>query len=353
VKRDTIDKGKFKKLCLRLGIPAYAAVGLLELLWRNCAIETPRGDIGRQTNEDIALCLSWEGDHDKLVDALVECRWLDEHPEHRLIVHDWHDHCPDWVDTALFRAGDYFASGHRPKGSKCGKAERDQRNAQYDEKESAPIGTQKAQTAPEMSQQVPQAPAQVQTGPEEPQRVPAGPGGSQRLPNPKPLTSNHKPSNPNSKVAQGEGSGGRETAEPTPPPEPAWWMLEPDSWECELAETVRGSRGYGSFTPDEKRLRALIARVKGFCPDRESFTEVLAGWVDRSAKKVRPEYSDPILALGKWFGMREAEWRKVKRNRQIDEERAAKGQSGYTPSRFAGMSAEERLRALEAEDGAA
>lgn len=152
---------------------------------------------------------------------------------------------------------------------------------------------------------------------------------------------------------EGEGSGGREIAEQTPPPEPAWWSLEPDSWECELAETVRGSRGYGSFTPDEKRLRALIARVRGFCPDRESFTEVLAGWVDRAKKKSSPEYSDPILALGKWFGMREAEWRKVKRNRQIDEERAAKGQVGYTPSRFAGMSAEERLRALEAEDGAA
>jgi hypothetical protein len=129
-------------------------------------------------------------------------------------------------------------------------------------------------------------------------------------------------------------------------------MLEPDSWECELAVTVQGSRGYASFTPDEKRLRALIAKVRGFCPDRDSFTEVLAGWVDRAAKKARPEYSDPILALGKWFGMREADWRKVIRNRQIDEERAAKAQ-GYTPSRFAGMSAEERLKALEAEDGAA
>lgn len=131
-------------------------------------------------------------------------------------------------------------------------------------------------------------------------------------------------------------------------------MLDPDSLEAELVETVRRSKGYGSFNPDEKQLRKMLDKVRGYLPDRDHLTEVLASWTERASKKRTPEYSDPVLALGKWFGLREADWRRIVRNRQIDEERAAKTSPQFVPSKYAGMSPEERLAARRREqDGAA
>ena len=83
---------KLKRLKRHLGIPQCMAVGVLECLWHMAATEAPRGDIGRWSNEEIAVALEWPGEADELVDALVECRWLDRDPRHRLLVHDWSEH---------------------------------------------------------------------------------------------------------------------------------------------------------------------------------------------------------------------------------------------------------------------
>ena len=94
MKAGTESKAKFKKLQRRLGLRQWQCVGLLESVWQVTARDAPRGDIGRLSNEDIAATIEWEGDENELVATLVATGWLDECDTHRLVVHDWHDHCP-------------------------------------------------------------------------------------------------------------------------------------------------------------------------------------------------------------------------------------------------------------------
>lgn len=97
MKPSTPDLMKFKRLQRKLKESTRGVVGLLELLWIGTGKNAPRGDIGKMTNEEIAIMVDWSGDADVLVDSLVECGWLDTDKESRLIVHDWHQHAPSWV----------------------------------------------------------------------------------------------------------------------------------------------------------------------------------------------------------------------------------------------------------------
>ncbi len=101
MKASTPELLKFQKLMRRLKESRRGIIGLLEGLWLATAKNCPQGDIGRFSNEDIAIMVDWEGDADELVAALVECRWLDVCSENRLLVHDWEDHCPTYVKGNL------------------------------------------------------------------------------------------------------------------------------------------------------------------------------------------------------------------------------------------------------------
>jgi len=105
VKLGATETIKFKKLKMRLGVPHWQAVGLLESLWRFAERNSPLGDIGRHPNDDIAAAIEWSGSADELIAALVECRWLDVSEEYRLVVHDWSDHMPTWLVGNLKRHG--------------------------------------------------------------------------------------------------------------------------------------------------------------------------------------------------------------------------------------------------------
>ena len=109
MKSGTPDLLKFRRLQRRLGVSKVVLVGTLELLWMEVAKNTPQGDIGRFTNEDIATLCEWDGDADELVSALTEEGWFDDCPEHRLIVHDWEEHAPNYVKGNLARHGKTFA----------------------------------------------------------------------------------------------------------------------------------------------------------------------------------------------------------------------------------------------------
>jgi hypothetical protein len=110
MKVGTTDLIKFKRLQRRLNESQRGIVGLLELLWAGTAKNCPQGDIGRFENIDIAVICDWPGDPDLLIAALVECGWIDEHKEHRLVVHDWHEHAPTWVKGNLASSKKSFAS---------------------------------------------------------------------------------------------------------------------------------------------------------------------------------------------------------------------------------------------------
>lgn len=110
MKLGTTELIKFQKLQRRLKEPKRSVIGILELLWAATAKQAPRGDIGKFDNEDIAAICDWDGDPDELVEHLVATKWLDRHSEHRLIVHDWPQHAPGFVHSALQKRGVSFCS---------------------------------------------------------------------------------------------------------------------------------------------------------------------------------------------------------------------------------------------------
>lgn len=105
MKAGTQNKVKFIKLERALGIPKYQVAGILESIWSIAAESTKWGDIGRHSNEDIALTIGWDlVDSDRLIDALVTTGWLDRvEGQARLVVHDWEEHCPDYVRKRIKR----------------------------------------------------------------------------------------------------------------------------------------------------------------------------------------------------------------------------------------------------------
>lgn len=122
MKAGTESNVKFKRLKRRLGLPLYAVTGILEALWAITASSAPRGDIGKFTNEDIAAAIEFEGDEDELVDALIASGWVDECGVHRLVVHDWKDHAPNYIKGNIRHKGGFVSAnedhpqGTTPKG---------------------------------------------------------------------------------------------------------------------------------------------------------------------------------------------------------------------------------------------
>jgi hypothetical protein len=105
MKANTPELMKFKRLQRRLNETRRGIIGLLESMWIEVCRNCPEGDIGRFSNEEIAIMVDWNGDSDFLVNALVECSWLDRCSKNRLVVHDWSDHCPTYVKGGLAKKG--------------------------------------------------------------------------------------------------------------------------------------------------------------------------------------------------------------------------------------------------------
>lgn len=111
MKRGGPEHPKVRALAERLNIHRMHAVGMLEVLWHATARHHPQGNIGKWPDTFIATAVEWEGDPTALVNALVDCGLFDRHPEHRLLVHDWHEHADDSTKKALTRSGRPFLSG--------------------------------------------------------------------------------------------------------------------------------------------------------------------------------------------------------------------------------------------------
>jgi hypothetical protein len=103
VKRETIRHPKTYDLAARLGCSRAEALGFLTLLWDFTGEQSPQGDVGKWGNGAIARACDYTGDPDAFVDALAESRWIDRNDKQRLVIHDWPDHCEDWVRKKLER----------------------------------------------------------------------------------------------------------------------------------------------------------------------------------------------------------------------------------------------------------
>lgn len=91
MKRGTPEHPKVKRLMQALEIGRAQAVGHLELLWHFVHDWAPQGNVGKWTDAEIAAAC--DASPATFVRALTDSGWLETSPEHRLLVHDWHEHC--------------------------------------------------------------------------------------------------------------------------------------------------------------------------------------------------------------------------------------------------------------------
>ena len=92
-------------------MPKWQLKGLLQSLWDFTSENAEPGDIGRHTNAQIALGIGCtEKEIERFLGALIKTRWIDCSERHRLVVHDWHEHCEEWVKKRVKRAEAQWAS---------------------------------------------------------------------------------------------------------------------------------------------------------------------------------------------------------------------------------------------------
>lgn len=115
MKRGTIEHPKMLELSRLLGVKRYIAVGILESLWHWAAKYTPKGDIGKYSDEAIADGIGWDSDDAQhLIQSFVESRWVDRTDQHRLVVHDWSHHADYTLHARIARQREWFADGSIP-----------------------------------------------------------------------------------------------------------------------------------------------------------------------------------------------------------------------------------------------
>lgn len=101
MKRGGPTHPKTLDLAAYLRIDRWGAVGILECLFHFVATYARRGDIGRLSDRQIAQGVGWGGDPEQLIEGLVAAGWLDRCcDEHRLRVHDWHEHADQGVNQS-------------------------------------------------------------------------------------------------------------------------------------------------------------------------------------------------------------------------------------------------------------
>jgi len=110
MRRGAPDHWKMRELANLMKVPARWALpwanGTIERLFHYAAKYHPQGDVGKAPNWAIAeACGFPPASANELVEALVGSRWLDLDKTHRLLVHDWPEHCDDTVKKTLKNRG--------------------------------------------------------------------------------------------------------------------------------------------------------------------------------------------------------------------------------------------------------
>lgn len=124
-KRGALTHRKTRRLARALGgIPLPYALGIMEALWHATQVHAPDGAIGRLSDASIAEEMWWDEEPARLVQALVDAELLDEHADHRLIVHGWAEHADDATHRALARKREFFADGTPPRYARLEGSER-------------------------------------------------------------------------------------------------------------------------------------------------------------------------------------------------------------------------------------
>lgn len=101
MKLDALEHPKTYDFAARLGVSRPTALGHLELLWAFVGKQAPQGNVGKWPDGAIARACDWMGDPQCFLQSLLQSGFIDSHPEHRYVIHDWHEHAPRWVRAKL------------------------------------------------------------------------------------------------------------------------------------------------------------------------------------------------------------------------------------------------------------
>lgn len=107
-KRGVPEHPKTRKLARLLSTERWAAVGLLECLWHWCSRFAVTGEIPYDAAE-IADGINYTGDPEELLNALIDCGWLDRCECGKLYIHDIEDHADNTWKATLKRQGKDFS----------------------------------------------------------------------------------------------------------------------------------------------------------------------------------------------------------------------------------------------------
>jgi hypothetical protein len=75
-------------------------MGILISFWLWALDNAPSGTLGGISSRIIARAAQWEGDPDRLVEALTASKWLDE-GENGLEIHDWYEYAGKLIDQRI------------------------------------------------------------------------------------------------------------------------------------------------------------------------------------------------------------------------------------------------------------
>ena len=120
MKCGAIDNPKIISLAGYLRVPRYGAVGLMECLTQWAGSYAPDGAVGKHSDEAISRGCRWQGHPAKLISGMLRAKGasgkglLEEHPEFRLVIHGWSEHCETYIHKKLKRAGLRFWDGEVP-----------------------------------------------------------------------------------------------------------------------------------------------------------------------------------------------------------------------------------------------
>lgn len=121
MKPNSFNHPKTETFSTLLGVRMREAWGILDRLMGLTQQYAERGGVGGVfTDEQLAKRLDWTGEGESpelLVNALVGAGFLDLHPVHRYVIHDWADHAPDYTKKKVRSSGKGWAASDTPESS--------------------------------------------------------------------------------------------------------------------------------------------------------------------------------------------------------------------------------------------
>jgi hypothetical protein len=131
-KKGVLEHPKTLTLADSLGIMDCFALGILEAFWHHVTDYFEDGDVTNLRPSVFVRSIRYQGDAAQLWSALLDAGFIDQTPEGRLLVHDWPEHCNDYIHTRFYRSLKMFANGTKPKPVSIGKDEKERLSAQWE-----------------------------------------------------------------------------------------------------------------------------------------------------------------------------------------------------------------------------